>query len=52
MKNKEVKVSRSAEDQGSLTMDRTQEAMNQVTGRMLEALMGRISWSLWNKKSF
>ena len=39
-------------DQGSLTMDRTQEAMNQVTGRMLDAQMGRISWSLWSEKSF
>ena len=52
VKNKEVKVSRSAEDQGSLTVDRTQEAMNQMTGRMLDAQMGRISWSLWNKKFF
>ena len=26
--------------------------MNQVTGRMLDTQMGRISWSLWNVKSF
>ena len=49
MKNKEEKVNRSTEDQGSLTMDRTQEAINQVTVRMR---IGRISWSLWNEKSF
>ena len=52
VKNKEVKVSRSAEDQGSLTVDRTQEAMAQMTRRMLDAQMGRISWSLWSEKSF
>ena len=52
VKNKEEKVSRSVVDQGSHTTDRTQAAMNQVTGRMLGAQIGRISWSLWNEKSF
>ena len=52
VKNKEFKVSRSSEDQGRLMMDRTQEAMDQMTGRMLDAQMGRMSWSLWNEKSF
>ena len=51
-KSKEEKVGRTGGDQGSLSADRAQEAMNQVTGRMLDAQVGRISWSLWNNKSF
>ena len=50
--NKEVKVSRLSEDKNSPTLDKTEEAMAQMTRRMLDAHKGKISWSLWNKKQF
>ena len=49
-RNKEEKLGRTGGDQGSAGSQ--QEAINQVTGRMLDAQVGRISWSLWNDKSF
>ena len=49
-RNKEEKLGRTRGDQGSTGSQ--QEAIDQVTGRMLDAQVGRISWSLWNNKSF
>ena len=46
-RNKEEKAGRIG-DQDSAGGQ--QEAVNQVTGRMLDAQVGRIAWSLWNEK--
>ena len=49
-RNKEEWVGRAGGDQDSAGSQ--QEALNSVTGRMLDAQVGRISWSLWNEKLF
>ena len=49
-RHKEEKVGRTGGDQDSARGQ--QETINQVTRRMLDAQVSRISWSLWNKKSF